>query len=254
MYMTAADPATSTTPAPASVAPDRLTLTVTIAGLFDVLTNTIRAVGTDVTLPSLSRVRLDVADGRLHATATDQYRLHRDWTPLLDNQPARLPEPLLILAEDITALRTLLRRKRIAALREEPITLTVTPPYDDDSPYRLVWLSTTSTRYGLSASTASCVPVILHSLDDPTLLFPDLAALDARTPGWSETGAISLNPRFLTDAARLTHHGRPVSRHAGLTLRFRADHTPGRHAAVRITHPGRPSWTADVMPIHHHAR
>ncbi|WP_205446869.1 hypothetical protein [Candidatus Frankia alpina] len=243
--MTATDPAISTTPTPTDDAPDRLTLTVTIAGLFDVLTNTIRAVGTDVTLPSLSRVRLHVADGRLHATSTDRYRIHRDWTPLLDNTLARLPAPLMVPADDVAALRTMLRRFRIAALRDEPVALTVDPP-NPGTDLRLIQI-TTSTRICFD-------PLTIHSLDDPTSPFPDIAALDARTPRWEPTGTVRLNPGFLADAAKLTHHGRPVSRHAGLTLRFRADRPDRALGAVRITHPGRPSFTADVMPIHHHAR
>ncbi len=202
------------------------------------LTNTIRAAGTDITLPGLSRVRLHLADGRLHTTATDRFRIHRDWTPLLDTTPAHLPDPLLLPTSEVATLRTLL-----PALREAPATLTlgapIPAPNDDLREIRF----TLGVR-GFSNNLS------LHSVVDPTLRFPDIAKTDAQLARWNPAGTVRLNPGFLADAAKLTHHGRPVSRHAGLTLRFRADRPDRALGAVRITHPGRPSFTADVMPIH----
>jgi len=240
-----ADPATVAAlgdPPPVVATPARVTITVTIAGLYDVLTNTIRAVGgtrfTD--LPSLARLRLHLADGRLHATATDRFRVHRDWTPLLDNTPACLPDPLFLSAADVATLRALLRRRLAAALRCGPATLTVGAPTPDGAlrPVRLA-VGNVARRDSLTVA----------SHTDPDLPYPDIAATDRTFRGWSPTDTVRLNPRFLTDAAQITHDGRPAPRHAGIQLHFRADRTSDLPGPVRITHPARPSWTADIMPI-----
>lgn len=240
-----ADPTTVVTladPPPAAAAPARVTLTVTIAGLFDVLTNTVRAVGSDLTLPSIARLRLHIADGRLHATAIDRYRIHRDWTPLLDNTPAHLPDPLLLAAADVATLRALLRRRLAAATRTAPATLTVGLP-SPDGELRPVRLTVGSRRTHRDSLT-------VVSVADPNLPpYPDIAALDARFPAMGATDAVQINPRFIDDAGRLTHDGRPVSRRAGLLFHFRTARTDGEAGPVRITHPERPSWAADLMPI-----
>ncbi|CAI7975626.1 putative DNA_pol3_beta_2 domain-containing protein [Frankia sp. Hr75.2] len=239
-----ADPTTVITlagPPPTATAPDRVTLTVTIAGLFDVLTNTVRAIGTDLTLPSIARLRLHIADGRLHATATDRYRIHRDWTPLLDNTPAHLPDPLFLSTSDVATLRALLRRRLAPATRTAPATLTVGLP-SPDGELRPVRLTVGSRRTHRDSLT-------VVSVADPDLPYPDIAALDARFPAMGATGAVQLNPQFIDDAGRLTHDGRPVSRRAGLLFHFRTARTDGEAGPIRITHPERPSWAADLMPI-----
>ncbi|MCK9898295.1 hypothetical protein [Frankia sp. AgB32] len=239
MTMTVAEPTTApASPPPATTTPHPITLTVTVAGLFDVLTNTVRAVGTDPTLPQIARLRLHLADARLHALGTDRYRIHRDWTPTLDNTPAHLTEPLALGASDVATLRALLRRRLAHSQRTQPATLTVGPDIDGVRPIQLTLGSRPHTD-----------TLTLLSAETSTRYFPDMATAEARFAGWDATDAVHLNPRYLADAARLTHDGRPISRHAGLEFRFRAAPPDGAVAPVRLTSPARPSWTADVMPI-----
>ncbi|WP_161982960.1 hypothetical protein, partial [Candidatus Frankia alpina] len=158
--------------------------------------------------------------------------------------PAHLPDPLLLPSSDVATLRTLLR-SLVPALRDAPATLTV-GPLTRNGDLRPIRLSLGSR----CPSDTLTVHAVVHSDIDPALRFPDLAAMERRFSDWGATDSIHLNPRYLTDAAKLTHHGRPVSRHAGLTLHFRAARSSGTPGPVRITHPDRPSFTADVMPIH----
>ncbi len=248
MTMTVTEPATALTgPPSATSAPNSITLTVTTAGLFDVLTNTVRAVGgADIAgRTSVCRLRLHLTDARLHATGTDRVRLHRDWTPLLDNTPARLPEPLLLTTRDVATLRALLRRRLTPALRSQPATLTA-GPLSADGVLRPIRLTVGPRGHADSLT--------VLSLADPILTFPDIAALETHFPDWGTTDATCLNPQFIADAARLTHDGRPVGPRTGLEFHFRAARPDDCPAPVRLTHPGRPSWTADVMPIRLDAR
>ncbi|WP_163549733.1 hypothetical protein [Candidatus Frankia nodulisporulans] len=239
MTMTVTEPTTApTSPPPAASTSHPITLTVTVAGLFDVLTNTVRAIGTSEALPQIARLRLHLADARLHALGTDRYRIHRDWTPTLDNTPAHLPAPLALGASDVATLRALLRRRLALPLRAQPATLTVGPDVDGVRPIRLT----------LGARPHADTLTVL-SAETSTRYFPDMAAAEARFAGWDATDAVHLNPRYLADAARLTHDGRPVSPHAGLEFRFRAARPDGTPGPVRLTSPARPSWSADVMPI-----
>ncbi len=243
MTMTVAEPTTSpASPPPAAATPNPITLTVTTAGLFDVLTNTFRAVGG---ASFGTRLRLHLADARLHATGTDHIRIHRDWTPLLDNTPAHLPEPLLLTTSDVTALRAVLRYRLAPALRTQPATLTIGPPSPDGlvRPIRLA-----------AGNPGHADGLTVHSLADPIIAFPGVDTLIQHFPDWDSTDVVRLNPRHLADAARLTHDGRPVSHRTGLTLHFRAPRPGGAAAPVQITHPDRPSWTADVTPVRHNHR
>ncbi|WP_202797639.1 MULTISPECIES: hypothetical protein [Protofrankia] len=210
--------------------------------LFDVLTNTRLAAYDDPTLPALCAVRLHVDGGRLHAVATDRYRIHRDHAEL--TAPASTSPavgPVLLALPDVTrlvrALRPLTRRRDDLG----PVALTVPPRVAGVGRVVSVDLPDWST-------------LRFQDDTDAGASFPSPDRLEASMSGWHPVEQIHVNPAFLADFSRLVHGGRRLA--GALGLRFRTPKPrpdePGDvyNGPIRITVDGRASFHADLMPIH----
>ncbi|WP_322777723.1 hypothetical protein [Frankia sp. Cas4] len=104
-------------------------ITVASVDLLDILANTRLAAGRNDGPLGLSMVRLYVADGRLHAAATDRYRIHRDSTPIGDDHS--LAAPFLLGRGDTGRILRLIR-PLLRQFTGSTVTFTRPQPAADD--------------------------------------------------------------------------------------------------------------------------
>jgi hypothetical protein len=221
-------------PVPAAVPGEEWT--VAAVDLFDILTNTRPAAHDDLTLPALCTVRLHADGLRLHAVATDRYRIHQDHAAL--TTPLPFPSvgppvgPVLLDRADVDRLlrelRPLIRRRDAGQ-----VTLTV-PPESGDGRLVTVDLPDWST-------------LRFHDTTDFRAGFLNIDRIEQGMRDWGPVDEIHVNPAFLADFARLVNGGRRIS--DALGLRFRTPRLNLNPSPIRITTPARPSFRADLMPI-----
>ncbi len=216
--------------------------TLAAVDLFDILTNTRTAALDDLTLPTLCAVRLHDDGVRLHAVATDRYRIHHDHAALTTPIPLDAPPvgPVLLALADVDrlvrALRPLIRRRDAG-----PVTLTVSPDVPESG----------TGRQRVTVDLPDWSTLRFHYNTGLAAGFPNVERLEASMHGWGPVDEIHVNAAFLADFARLVNGGRRVG--GALGLRFRAPRpAPGltyRPNPIRITTTARPSFRADLMPI-----